>query len=99
RGMVTKANLERLRESEGAAWITALKAPQVKKLVKDGALQLSLFDEQNLAEIAADDYPGERLVVCRNPLVAQERSHKRADLLNATERALAEIQARVEQET
>ena len=99
RGMVTKANLELLRSSEGAAWITALKAPQVKKLVTDGALQLSLFDEHNLAEIASHDYPGERLVVCRNPLVAAERARKREDLLQATERALAEIEGRVEQGT
>jgi transposase len=99
RGMVTKANLELLRGSEGAAWITALRAPQVKKLVNDGALQLSLFDEQSLAEIASDDYPGERLVVCRNPLVAHERARKRHDLLAATERALAEIETRVEQGT
>jgi transposase len=99
RGMVTKANLELLRAHGDAAWITALKAPQVKKLVKEGALQLSLFDEQDLAEIAADDYPGERLVVCRNPLVAAERARKRTDLLAATERALAEIQARVQQGT
>jgi Transposase DDE domain len=99
RGMVTKANLERLRGAGDAAWITALKAPQVKKLVAEGALQLSLFDQHNLAEIAADDYPGERLVVCRNPLVAHERARKRDDLLAATERALAEIQARVGQGT
>src|SRR5438128_3098159 len=99
RGMVTKANLALLRATDGAGWITALRAPQVKKLVRDGALQLSLFDEQNLAEIAADDYPGERLVVCRNPLVAQERARKREDLLQATERALAEIQGRIEQGT
>jgi hypothetical protein len=99
RGMVTKANLALLRADGDAAWITALKAPQVKKLVKDGALQLSLFDEQDLAEIAADDYPGERLVVCRNPLVAAERARKRDDLLQATERALAEIQTRVAQGT
>jgi transposase len=99
RGMVTKANLALLREAEGAAWITALKAPEVKKLVCDGALQLSLFDEQNLAEITADDYPGERLVVCRNPLVAVDRARKREDLLQATERALAEIQHRVAQGT
>jgi Transposase DDE domain len=99
RGMVTKANLERLRTDGDTAWITALRAPQVKKLVTDGALQLSLFDEHSLAEIASDDYPGERLVVCRNPLVAQERARKRDDLLAATERALAEIQARVEQGT
>ena len=100
RGMVTKANLELLRQTDGAAWITALKAPQVKKLVKDGQLQLSLFDEQNLAEIASEElYPGERLVVCRNPLVQAERARKREDLLAATERALAEIQGRVEQGT
>jgi transposase len=99
RGMVTKANLERLRANEGAAWITALKAPQVKKLVTDGALQLSLFDEQSLAEILVADYPDERLVVCRNPLVAHDRARKREDLLQATERTLAEIQARVEQDS
>ncbi|MCA1697978.1 MAG: IS1634 family transposase [Actinobacteria bacterium] len=96
RGMVTKANLELLRQTAGAAWITALKAPQVKKLVKDGALQLSLFDEANLAEITDEEsYPGERLIVCRNPLVAQERRRKRDELLAATERGLAEIKARV----
>src|SRR5262249_16940421 len=67
--------------------------------VKDGALQLSLFDEHNLAEISAGDYPGERLVVCRNPLVAAERARKREDLLQATERTLAEIQVRVAQGT
>ena len=99
RGMVTKANLELLRETDGAAWITALKAPQVKKLVKAGDLQLSLFDQHNLAEIAADDYPDERLVVCRNPLVAQDRARKREELLQATERALSELKARVEQGT
>ena len=99
RGMVTKANLELLRATEGAGWITALKAPQIKKLVREGALQLSLFDQHNLAEITADDYPGERLIVCRNPLVAAERARKREDLLAATERGLREIVARVEQRT
>ena len=99
RGMVTKANLALLRATDGAAWITALKAPQIKKLVKDGALQLSLFDQQNLAEITAEDYPGERLVVCRNPLVAADRARKREELLAATERGLAEIAARVERGT
>src|SRR5918996_166712 len=96
RGMVTKANLELMRESEGVEWITALKAPQIRKLVKDGHLQLSLFDERNLAEITAPDYPGERLVVCRNPLVATERARKRQELLQATERGLEQIAARVE---
>jgi hypothetical protein len=99
RGMVTKANLELLRETEGAGWITALKAPQVKKLVTDGDLQLSLFDEHNIAAIASDDYPDERLVVCRNPLVAHDRARKREELLQTTERALLEITARVEQGT
>ena len=99
RGMVTKANLEALAAEPGVGWITALKAPQVKKLVKEGSLQLSLFDETNLAEIDSPDYPRERLVVCRNPLVAQERARKREDLLQATEAALAPIKERVEQGT
>jgi transposase len=98
RGMVTKANLELLRE-QGTGWITALKAPQIGRLVKDGALQLSLFDEHNLAEITSEDYPGERLVVCRNPLVAADRARKREELLDATERGLAEISQRVEHGT
>lgn len=95
RGMVTKANLELLRQTESVGWITALKAPQIQKLVKGGALQLSLLDEQNLAEITAEDYPGERLIVCRNPLVAQDRARKREELLEATERGLSEIAERV----
>ncbi len=99
RGMVTEANLEALRAEEGIAWVSALKAPAVKKLVKDGSLQLSLFDELNLAEIASADYPDERLVVCRNPLVAAERRRKRDDLLAATEQLLAPIKQRVEQGT
>ena len=94
RGMFTKANIELLTE-QGAGFITALKAPQIAKLVKQGALQLSLFDETNLAEISSADYPGERLVVCRNPLVAAERSRKREQLLAATERGLSEIAERV----
>ncbi|MGH3040061.1 MAG: IS1634 family transposase [Gaiellaceae bacterium] len=96
RGMTTKANLETLAAAEGIGWITALKAPQVKKLVTEGSLQLSLFDQTNLAEIESADYPGERLVVCRNPLVAAERARKREDLLAATEIPLAQIKARVD---
>ena len=96
RGIATKANVQLLSDTDGVAWITALKAPQVKKLVTDGVLQLSLFDEQNLAEIACEElYPGERLVVCRNPLVAAERTRKRDSLLDATEHALGEIAERV----
>jgi transposase len=96
RGMATKANLETLAADPGIGWVTALKAPQVKRLVREGSLQLSLFDEQNLGEITSVDYPGERLVVCRNPLVAAERARKRADLLAATEAALAPITERVD---
>jgi DDE family transposase len=96
RGMVTKANIEALRGSDGIGWITALKAPQVKKLVTGGELQLSLFDEANLGEITSEDYPGERLVVCRNPLVAAERTRKRQQLLAATETGLADIARRVD---
>lgn len=97
RGMATKANVTLLSETDGVGWITALKAPQIRKLVKDGVLQLSLFDEHNLAEIACEKlYPGERLIVCRNPLVAAERTRKRDALLAATERALEEIKQRVQ---
>lgn len=95
RGMATKANLAAMDE-EGIAWITALKAQQVKRLVREGDLQPSLFDEQNLAEVSSEAYPDERLVVCRNPLVAAERARKREDLLAATERGLKEIRERVE---
>jgi transposase len=99
RGMVTKANMQTLKDTEGVEWITALKAPQIKKLTRDGLLQLSLFDEQNLAEITAEDYPGERLVVCRNPLVAAERTRKREELLQATEHDLQQIAERVQKGT
>ncbi len=98
RGMVTKANIG-LLDAEGVGWITALKAPQIQKLARDGALQLSLFDQTNLGEITSADYPGERLIVCRNPLVAAERARKREDLLAATERGLLEIAGRVERGT
>ncbi len=98
RGMVTEANLEALRAEE-IAWITALKAPQVKKLARTQVLQPSLFDQLNLAEIESPDYPGERLVVCRNPLVADDRRRRREELLAATERELAPIKRRVEQGT
>jgi transposase len=99
RGMVTKANMQKLKDTEGVSWITALKAPQIKKLAREDVLQLSLFDEQNLAEITAEDYPGERLIVCRNPLVAAERTRKREELLQATERDLKQIADRVQKGT
>jgi len=96
RGMVTEANLAVVREEGGIAWISALKAPAVKRLARKEVIQPSLFDELNLGEVASDDYPGERLVVCRNPLVAAERRRRREELLAATERELAPIRARVE---
>jgi Transposase DDE domain len=95
RGMVTRANLEAIRNADGIAWITALKAPQVKRLVRTGAFQPSLFDEVNLAEVRSAEFPGERLVVCRNPLIAAERARKREALLAATEADLAPIAQRV----
>lgn len=94
RGMVTEANLAAIGQA-GFAFISALRAPQVKRLAKQGQLQLSLLDELNLAEIESSDFPGERLVVCRNPLVGAERSRKRESLLVATEEALRAIEGRV----
>ena len=92
RGMITEARLkEDLRSEEGVDWITALRAPAIRKLVRNGSLQLSLFDERDLAEISDPDYPDERLVVCKNPLLAHERARKREDLLQATEKKLDEI--------
>lgn len=95
RGMVKQAGVETLR-SHGFDWITALSAPQVKRLAREGDLQLSLFDETNLAEITSDDFPGERLLVCRNPHVAAERRQTRAELLAATERLLAKVKTSVD---
>src|SRR5579863_9744240 len=98
RGMITSARITALNQpaGDGAAppdrygWITALRAPAIKKLMADnGPLQLSLFDEQDLAEITSGDFPGERLICCRNPVLAQERARKREDLLQATGKLLA----------
>jgi len=91
RGMITQARVDALRELPGAAWVTALRAPQIKALAEQDAIQLSLFDETNLAEITHPDYPGERLVVCRNPVLAEQRARKRQDLLAATEDALTAL--------
>ena len=97
RGMITTARIEALKELDPKyGWITALRAPAIRKLMADdGPLQLSLFDEQDLAEISSPDFPGERLVACRNPALAEQRARKREDLLAATEKALAPIAARV----
>ncbi len=94
RGMLTQARIEQeLRPVQGLEWITALRSVQIQKLVAEGALQLSLFDQTDLAEITHPDYPGERLVVCRNPLLAQERARKREDLMAAAQRKLEAIAA------
>jgi hypothetical protein len=97
RGMITSARVDAIREKDGKyAWITALRSPAIKKLIADdGPLQLSLFDEQDLAEFESPDFPGERLIACRNPALAGERARKREDLLQATEKLLAPIAARV----
>ena len=99
RGMLTSARIERLREAGGVGWVSCLRAPAIRALVADGDLQLGLFDERDLAEISSPDYPGERLVVCRNPVLAEERARKREALLAATEAALARVAAMVERGT
>jgi hypothetical protein len=96
RGMITSARVDALRELGGMGWLTALRAPAIAKLATTaGPLQLSLFDEQDLAEISHPDYPGERLIACRNPLLATERARKRNELLAATDTVLTPILAAV----
>jgi hypothetical protein len=105
RGMITSARIEALNQAEDGTplggedaygWITALRAPAIKKLMaEDGPLQMSLFDQQNLAEITHPDYPGERLIACRNPALAADRARTREELLAATEQLLAPVIARV----
>ena len=104
RGMITSARIQALNQLEDGTqrpdaygWITALRAPAIRKLMADdGPLQLSLFDEQDLAEITSEDFPGERLVACRNPVLAADRARTREDLLAATEKLLAPLTARVQ---
>jgi hypothetical protein len=96
RGMITQARIEHELKPAGLDWITALRAPAIQKLAAEGGpLQLSLFDERDLAEIESPDFPGERLVVCKNPALAEERRRKRGELLDATEQDLKDIQARI----
>jgi hypothetical protein len=96
RGMITSARVEALREMGGFGWVTALRAPAIAALAADdGPLQMSLFDQTNLAEITHPDYPGERLVACRNPALATERARKRMALLEATDTELSKIVAAV----
>jgi transposase len=94
RGSITDARInEEIKPAQGIDWITALRAPAIKELAEQGLIQPSLFDERDMAEIKSPDYPKERLVVCRNPFLAQERSRKRQDLLQATEKELEKVVA------
>src|SRR5271166_6551085 len=95
RGMITQARIDEDLRPAGLDWITALRAPALKELVGGGHLQMSLFDERDMAAITSPDFPGERLIVCRNPDLARERARKREDLIAATERDLAKIAAAV----
>ena len=96
RGMVSNQAIATMQDTPGVDWITALKSASIRVLVEQGHLQLGLFDERNLLELSSPDYPGERLVACRNPQLATLRAHKREELLAATERNLESIRARVE---
>ncbi len=99
RGMITSARIEQALRPAGLDWITALRGPAIQQLAApSGPLQLSLFDTRDMAEISSPDYPGERLVVCKNPLLAEERRRKRDELLALTEADLSKIQARVTRE-
>jgi hypothetical protein len=96
RGMITQARIEGDLKPAGLDWITALRAPAIQQLAAEGGpLQLSLFDERDLAEIESPEFPGERLIVCKNPALAEERKRKRDELLDATEQDLKDIQARI----
>ena len=91
RGMLTETQIDKLRQYPGLGWISALRGPAIRKLVTAGCLQLSLFDERNLAEVSSPEYPGERLIACFNPLLSEERRRKREDLLRATQKQLDKI--------
>jgi transposase len=93
RGLITQARIREDLAPQGLEWISALRAPAIARLLEQGTLQLSLFDERDLAEIASPEFPGERLIVCKNPQLAQERARKREELLAATEQALEKIAA------
>ncbi|MGO9443992.1 MAG: IS1634 family transposase [Thiobacillaceae bacterium] len=95
RGMVSQKAIDEMRDCDGIGWITALKSASIRVLIEQGQLQLGLFDERNLLELSSPDYPGERLVACRNPQLAKLRAHKREELLCATENNLEKIKAKV----
>ena len=93
--MITQARINTDLRTAGLDWITALRAPTIQALLKNGAFQLSLFDQRDMASITTPEFPGERLVVCRNAELAAERTRTRQDLLAATERELRRVQVRV----
>jgi transposase len=95
RGMISKKSIDQLQQADGIGWITALKSASIRSLVEQGHLQLGLFDERNLFELSHPDYPGERLVACRNPELAKLRAHTRDDLLQATEKNLEKVRISV----
>jgi transposase len=99
RGMLTQAQIEKLKQHPGLGWISSLRSHAIRSLVETGQLERSLFDETNLAEIRAREFPGERLIACFNPLLAGERRRKREELLQATERALVRLEAEVKRRT
>jgi len=99
RGMLTQAQIDKLKKEPGLGWVTALRSVSIRKLIGQGALQRSLFDEKNLAEITSPDFPGERLIACFNPLLAEERSRKRRELLTATEEGLRKLARQVARRT
>ena len=96
RGMISQKAIDEMRDTEGVGWITALKSVSIRALIEQGQLQLDLFDERNLLELSSPDYPGERLMACRNPQLAKRRAHTREALLEATEKALEKIKTRVD---
>ena len=99
RGMLTQTQIDKLKKHPGLGWISALRSRSIRKLVEGGELQMSLFDQKNLAEIMSPDYPGERLIVCFNPLLADERRRKREELVAATEKALEKVAKQVKRRT
>ncbi len=99
RGMLTQTQIDNLKKHPGLGWISALRSGSIRKLVEGGQLQMSLFDQKNLAEITSPDYPGERLIVCFNPLLADDRRRKRGELLSATEKGLDKVARQVARRT
>ena len=99
RGLLTETQINHLKRHPGVGWISALRHRQIRRLVESEAVQLSLFDERHLAEVHSPDYPGERLIVCHNPILAEHRRQKREGLLTATEEALARIARQVARRT